>query len=105
MPEAEQTQKSVKYSPLNSEQIRYEYRQRDRSQLRFFQFCGNVAHIIATFAQAEGVLHFDSIGIILILLFFINFCCGTGLPSVGPRMDSVIIHILLLFIQLDDGKI
>ena len=34
------------------------------------------AHTITAFAQAEGALHFDSIGIILILLFFINFCCG-----------------------------
>jgi hypothetical protein len=61
----------------NYSQILYQFltftqnlkRSRDRSQLRFFQFCGNAAHTITTFAQAEGALHFDSIGIILILLF------------------------------------
>ena len=42
----------------------------------YFQFCGNAAHTITTFAQAEGALHFDSIGIILILLFFGGFCCS-----------------------------
>ena len=75
MPESEQMKKSTKYSPLNPEQIRREYRQCDRSQLRFFQFCSNAAHTITAFAQAEGPLHFDSIGIILILLFFGDFCC------------------------------
>ena len=30
------------------------------------QFCGNAAHTIATFAQAEDAFYFDSIGIIQI---------------------------------------
>ena len=91
--------------------------------MRFFQFCGNATHTITAFAQAESALHSDSIGIILILLFFINFCtkfnrCFDLTSDDRPepwlrntynpmlhRMDSVIIHILLLFIQPDDGKI
>ena len=84
MPEAEQMQKSVKYSPLNPEQIRHEYRSCDRSQLHFFQFCGNAAHTITAFAQTKSALHFDSIDIILVLLFFSACAVAFGLPSFGP---------------------
>ena len=81
IPESEQMQKSTKYSPLDSEQIRHEYRSCDRSQLHFFQFCGNAAHTITAFAQTKSALHFDSIDIILVLLFFSACAVAFGLPS------------------------
>ena len=84
IPESEQMQKSTKYSPLDSEQIRHEYRSCDRSQLHFFQFCGNAAHTITAFAQTKSALHFDSIDSILVLLFFSACAVAFGLPSFGP---------------------
>ena len=83
VPDMERLQ-STKYSPLDSEQIRHEYRSCDRSQLHFFQFCGNAAHTITAFAQTKSALHFDSIDIILVLLFFSACAVAFGLPSFGP---------------------
>lgn len=54
---------------------------RDRSSLRFIQFYSNAVYTLAAFVQTEDALHFDSIGIILILLVLSTFAVALGFQA------------------------
>lgn len=65
--------KQKKNPCLHPEQIRHEYRQCDRRQRRFIQFRPDQSETIAAFAQAEGTLHFDPVGIVPVFCLLICF--------------------------------
>ena len=65
--------KTKKNPRLHPEQIRHEYWQCYRRQHRFVQFRPDRSEPIAVFAQADGTLHFNLVGIVPVFCRYIRF--------------------------------